>query len=361
VPSLPVVELSGSPFQEGVDHGRRLRNAIARNLELYFDRFAAEAGMVRARVLDLAARYGLALEGHSPAYAAGVRGIASGSGFSPAEIVALNVRYEILYSAYAAGARGDGCTAFAVLPSAARDGHLRLAQNWDWIPGVQGAILHSADRGGLVRLAFTEAGVFGGKIGLNSAGLGLAVNGLAAFGDGWERLAEPFHVTCYRLLGCRTLDEALGVLKTTGRACSANFLLAQFPDQALNVETTPAAIFISAPEGGRLAHANHFTHPESAGTPSPRDEWWQNSCRRDRRLRSLIEAAPRIGREEIEAFLRDHDGYPESICRHLSTGRVAEDQYVTGGSFIIDLHTRTLSFTGGPPCEEEYVENALAQ
>ena len=51
MPTLPIIELTGTPYEQGVQHGRRLRGAIAHNLEGYFHRFAAEAGVPRAEVL----------------------------------------------------------------------------------------------------------------------------------------------------------------------------------------------------------------------------------------------------------------------------------------------------------------------
>ncbi len=63
---------------------------------------------------------------------------------------------------------------------------------------------------GLRTLSFTEAGIFGGKIGLNSAGLGLTVNGLTTTDDDWSRLSKPFHVRCYEICAPATWTPPCG-------------------------------------------------------------------------------------------------------------------------------------------------------
>src|SRR5207248_4331350 len=122
----------------------------------------------------------------------------------------------------------DGCTSFALLPSQTVNGHVLIGENWDWIPEVQGALLHSHDsESDLETLTFTEAGIVGVKIGLNSTGLGLAINGLLTTVDDWSRPVKPFHLRCYEILRCRTVSAASNVVRGQPRACSTNFVLAQ--------------------------------------------------------------------------------------------------------------------------------------
>ena len=172
-----------------------------------------------------------------------VRGIADGAGQPVDRIAALNVRYGILYSQFGQNATTvrvpDGCTAFAVAPEASLDGHLLVGENWDWIPEVRGALLHTTEADGFATLAFTEAGIFGGKIGLNSAGLGLVINGMTTTTDDWSRLSSPFHARCRAILRARDLDAATAVITAAPRACAANFLLAQAPDRIVDIEAAP--------------------------------------------------------------------------------------------------------------------------
>src|SRR5207248_6340613 len=163
----------------------------------------------------------------------------------------------------------DGCTSFGVLPEAAANGHLLLGENWDWIPEVLGAVLHTREPDGLETLSFTEAGIVGGKIGLNSSGLGLAINGLLSTADDWSRLQSPFHLRCFDILRQRSFEAAKAIVTSTPRACSTNFLIAQTPDHVVDVEAAPESVRELGAIGGCAVHANHFLDPEQLEVVEP--------------------------------------------------------------------------------------------
>jgi isopenicillin-N N-acyltransferase-like protein len=353
--ALPLVQLDGSPYEQGVQHGEALRERIGENLEIYFARFERELGLSRAETLGRAERYAAAVELQSPAYHAGMRGIADGSGFPFAAVAALNVRYELFYDEFQERPIPDGCTAFALLPEATADGHLLLGENWDWVAGVRGAILRTAEPDGLRTLAFTEAGIFGGKIGLNSAGVGLAINGLTSHDDDWSRLRRPFHTRCYEILRCRTLEAAAAVVAGEERSCSANFLIARAPDQAVNLETSPGAARGSRCVGGCLVHANHFVDAPALGVEERNVETNPHSQRRHARLAALLAAERPVTLARLQAALRDHEGHPYSVCFHVDPAEPPHEYYESVASVIMDLHALTLSVTDGPPCRAEYV------
>lgn len=61
--TLPIVTLTGTPYAQGVQHGQALRDRIAHNLGVYFERFEREAGLSPTEVRTRARRYGAAIEG----------------------------------------------------------------------------------------------------------------------------------------------------------------------------------------------------------------------------------------------------------------------------------------------------------
>lgn len=248
----------------------------------------------------------------------------------------------------------DGCTAFAVAPGGTAGGHLLIGQNWDWIPEVQGAVLHTTHDDGLQTLAFTEAGIFGGKIGLNSAGLGLAINGLTSTADDWSRLATPFHVRCYEILRCREFAAAVEVVQGEGRACSTNFLIAQTPDQIVDLEAAPGAVNVLSCVNNCLVHTNHFVDPAGLGIVEPPNERRPYSVNRVDRMRELLESRPQVTAAEIEVFLQDHVDDPFGICRHRNLAEPPEEHYITVTGAVMDLTARTLRLTDGPPCESPF-------
>jgi len=271
VSTLPLVALRGTPREQGRQHGEALRDRIHHNVELYLHRFATDARLTREEVERRAAAYLEVFTRQSPPYREVMEGIAEASGRTLPEIAMLNARYEILYSAYSAIGMAEAageCTAFAAARTVTADGHLWIGQTWDWIPDVRGALL-DMEEDGLRILAFTEAGIAGGKIGMNSAGIGLVINGLLSNLDDWSRLGVPFHLRTSGILRSRTMSEAVAQATEGVHACSANFLIARGTggrpggaEEVIDLETSPGGWVSLTPSDGTLVHANHFLEPE---------------------------------------------------------------------------------------------------
>ncbi len=353
----PVLELEGSPYEQGLAHGHFARELIAQNLKIYFYRFERETKLPKAEVLRRAGLYLRVIEKLAPQYAEAMRGVAEGSNIDLLHIAALNARYELIYSEETRKALGqsDGCTSFALLPSKTANGHLIVGENWDWIPEVRGLVLKIREPGVPEILCFTEAGIVGGKIGLNAAGLGLAINGLNSEKDNWALLAKPFHVRCWEILRCTDFEQALRVVTEGERSVSANFLIAQAPDRALDLETAPTGVSKLRPRDGWLAHTNHFIDLRSAGlirnihtSKRPSTE------HRLARAQHLLRASSKLSVEKASEILRDHDDYPYSICRHPDENFPPEERYQSVVSVVMDLTEKSLAIASGPPCQHEY-------
>jgi isopenicillin-N N-acyltransferase like protein len=361
--TLPLLQVTGSPYDQGRAQGVALRDRILHNRDVYFDRFWQEGGVAPDEILRRAALYRQAIAAQNPSYLEGVRGIAAGAAVSELEVVALNVRYEILYDAFVVRTQelyGDGCTAFALAPEATASGRLLLGQNWDWIPDVKGAVVHTLAAGHPETLAFTEAGIFGGKIGLNSAGLGLAINGITTTEDNWARLSKPFHVRCYEILQQTTLAAAVVILDESERACSGNFLIAAASGEAMNVEAAPAVLNILPWQDGCIVHANHFVDPQALGVVEPPDpDYRRYSCRRHERLEQRLRDTMPVSLAAVQEALRDHTTEPRTICRHEDVNAPIDEQYRTVSSVIMDLEQQRMWISDGPPCSNEYVEHSL--
>lgn len=375
--ALPYLQLfDPSPHAQGVRHGRELKSRVSHNVAMYFERFAREVGLSKPDVLSIAARYAGAIKTQNADYYAGMQGVGEGAGFPFLEIVALNVRYEILYYQFGkialaaeqakvaqaglAESPGDGCTAFALLPEATASGHLFMGQNWDWIPETLGAVIHTKDADGRETLGYTEAGIVGTKIGLNSAGVGLAINGMTTVADDWERLAKPFHVRCFEILRARNFDNAVAVVTREARSCSTNFLIAQAPNRVADVEAAPDKIGLLSCDGGCLTHANHFVDPKGLGVTEAPNDRRVYSRNRQARLRELLMARLPATVDGIADALRDTKDDPFGICRHRNPLETPENHYTTVTAVIMDLETRTLHLTDGAPDAAPFQTFALA-
>ena len=369
---LPLLTLKGSPYQIGYKHGKEARPEIEHNLSVYFGRFKKETELPHDLAVSRAEKFLELINDDSPEYGETMKGLADGSRQPILDITALNVRYELMYSQFSKIGlkpvpKTFGCTAFATVPAAAENGHLIMAQNWDWIPEVQGLFLKVRNENAPDTLSFTEAGVVGGKIGLNSEGLGLLINGIVSSKDNWARLKKPFHVRCWEILRSKTLGQARNVIEKVERNCSANFILGQQKaagsGRVVDIETAPKAVCELRPDRGAVAHTNHFSNPRTLGVKQVLDEERLSTLQRYRRIQKLLDGSVRVGRKmgiaDAKSFLRDHDGKPESVCRHSNTKLPEYERYETVVSVIMDLPGQKMWATTGTPCSTEYQSLSL--
>ncbi|HZY46618.1 MAG TPA: C45 family peptidase [Candidatus Bathyarchaeia archaeon] len=364
---LPVLALAGSPYKKGFKHGKQAQSEIKNNLETYFRRFKSETELTHALAVDRAAKLLEVINRVSPEYAETMKGVAAGSGQELLDITALNVRYELMYSQFSKIGlkpipKTFGCTAFAALPEAIDNGHLIMAQNWDWIPELKGVFLKERSTNAPDVLSFTEAGVVGGKIGLNSEGLGLLINGIVSSKDDWARLKKPFHVRCWEVLRSKTLGKATRIISQGQRNCSANFILGQQKrvglGKVVDIESAPEAVCEIGPDRGAVAHTNHFSNPKILGVKQVVDEERLSTLQRYRRIQKLLDGTVRTGKKldlvAAQNMLRDHQGSPESVCRHTNLNLPEYQRYETVVSVVMDLYSKRLWATSGTPCSNEY-------
>lgn len=386
------VVLSGTPRERGIEHGERFAEAVAANVETYRDRFSHEGVDVDA-MREHAAEYVEYIERESPEYAAEMRGIAEGSGVPLVDVTMLNVRWEVIYPAWKAqteaadaeadGAASesngettpevernptvDGCTSFGVLPSATADGTTYMGQNWDWLAPIVDTLflmeLRREDAPDV--LAMTEAGIVGGKIGVNEHGIGLAVNGLISGEDGSEGFRKPYHVRFREVLDAERYDDALRPILETDRVCSANVLVGHADGELIDLEAAPELVNPIYPDEGVLTHSNHF---ETDAVESVNERRGPSTLYRAERLRRLLaedaatpgdSGGPGVDTASIREALRDHFGRPSSICSHVDPSLPTVEHGQTNASLVIDLEERRILGQRGPPCEGEYHEYAL--
>ena len=370
--SIPLLTAEGDAHACGLAHGRRFAQEIADNVATYLRRFAA-SGLGRDAAFAEAATWLTAIAAQNPTYAEEMRGIADGSGQSEATIALLNARYELAFTLFGQEATKpsaakeellevgpDGCTTFGLLPEVTTDRHTWLGQNWDWLEGVHGRTFVSRvrrkDKPSLICL--TEAGIAGGKMGVNECGIGLVENGLASSHDGRNPYRTPFHVRCRDVLGAERFDEASRPVTDTPRTCSANFVIGAAGGRIVDIEASPDHASHLHPEDGIITHSNHFLaagHGESL-----LERLSPSTLYRADRMRRLLE--PHRGAlsfDQMRAAASDHFGAPNGICRHPDPSQPSAKRTMTVGAVLIDLDARVMHVANGPPCENEYVAFAL--
>src|SRR5258708_1704079 len=226
----PHIRLAGSASQRGRQYGEQARERVHRSVTAYRAVFAELAGWDWQTVRAEAARFEAPIAAYGPKYLAEMRGIAEGAGLDFADVLAINVRTEVMFAAKARQATASAglaeCTAFAVAPPPGRSGPTLIGQNWDWL-------LHTADTVVVLEarhddapdlVTVVEAGLLA-KTGMNSSGLGLVTNALVTSDDmGEPRL--PYHLLLPAILDCEDFSDAITALQAGFRSSSANYLLA---------------------------------------------------------------------------------------------------------------------------------------
>src|SRR5262249_45940239 len=138
---IPRVRVNGTARERGLQYGEQARARVHRSVEAYREVFAHYAGWDWDTVRREAARFEAPVAAFGHRYLEEMRGIADGAGLGLADVLATNVRTEIMFAATArkaaAGHPGE-CSTFAVVPASGATGPVLLGQNWDWL-------LHAAD------------------------------------------------------------------------------------------------------------------------------------------------------------------------------------------------------------------------
>ncbi len=95
---IPVISVSGSPYDLGFQHGRQAKRAIQENVRFYMDLWECFGGLKRDQVLKDAQKFIPYIEKLPPELLEELKGVAEGSGLQFEEIVALNARWELNFA-----------------------------------------------------------------------------------------------------------------------------------------------------------------------------------------------------------------------------------------------------------------------
>ena len=359
---FPHVRVSGSARERGRAYGEQARDRVRGSVETYRQVFAHYTGWDWPAVRAEAGRFEAPVAAFRPAYSDEIRGIAEGAGLDPLDVLAINVRTEVMFAARARQAERSQrlpaeCTAFAVVPPPGGTGPVLAGQNWDWVPAVAGnvIVLEARQEGGPDYVTVVEAGLLA-KTGMNSSGLGLVTNALVT-SDDTGAPGVPYHVLLRAILDCENVSDALAVLQSHRRSSSANYLIAHRDGVAVDAEAAPgdySALFLLFPAGGVLLHSNHFLSPRFSGRDV--SVWaMPDSPVRLARAQAGVDALGRVpGLEDFRALLSDHANFPSGVCCHPDPRLHPHDQGATLASVLMDLSARQMWLADGSPCEAPY-------
>ncbi|MFC7392196.1 C45 family autoproteolytic acyltransferase/hydolase [Scopulibacillus cellulosilyticus] len=347
--AFPFFCVSGTAINRGREIGELARNQIIHNIDFYQRYFMNSYGISWESATARAKEYIPWIEKYDQEIMDEIKGISEGSEQNLIDIVALNVRSEIINT--------DGCTSLAAVPQAARNNETLLGQNWDWNDGVKpGVIVLEIDQSPRPAILMaTEAGIVG-KIGMNSEGLGVCLNFLGT--DDQTTMGVPVHIILRGILNSRTLSQATGQIGRLTRGTSANYLIAHREGEALNIEATPDDYDVLYSMNGWLIHTNHFIGPRHINIKdTARINFPDTHLRQGRASKLLSHANGQIDSETFKTILTDHIGHPDSICRHgelfpPDLGRPTVGSTVF--SIIMNLSEGLMELSAGQPCSNPY-------
>lgn len=362
---FPLVEVSGTPFERGLQHGRAVPERVKGSVALYRDQLA-KRGVDVATTNLLAWDVVPKIRAFDETYFEEMRGMAEGAGVSIEDIILVNCRTEMMYGHAALGAArealDDGCTGLVVLPGAARAGRLMHAHNWDWREACvdTGIVLKVKKNGdGPDMLMFTEAGTLG-RHGFNSDGLSLSGNFLTCNRDYQGSADVPLGLLRRKMLECRNMTEAMRMLFSTRRYCSNNLMLAHAGGEAVDLECAPDEIFWLTPEDDILVHANHWVSaPARAKLVDLGLQNTPDSIYRQRRVTAALMAKRTdIGWDVVKAALADEFGKPEGVLTYPAPAS-HDSVYCTVATTLMDPGAGIMWVARKPYESREFVEYRL--
>lgn len=352
MPLFPTVEVSGTAFERGRLHGEQARGRVERSLANYAGLFSF-FGMAWDEAQRRGAGYRDLIGGFDAALLEEMEGIARGAGRRLSEILALNVRTEILPPSFLTGVDTGECTAIAVNPAGSTTGEALLAQNWDWVGSQRDALilLRVCEGDRPACLTLTEAGMLA-KIGFNAHGVGVCLNILRSVFDG-AKPGIPVHILLRALLGRSSVHDAIAFCSKLSFGGSSGILMVDRSGDAASLEFSPKGLRVVRGEGATLCHTNHFLHPEATS--------WQatqvpnlSSLPRLERARQHAAARPKHGVEDLKRLLRDESAGLLSICRKPDPTLPPEVQIESVASVIMELARGVMHVAPDVPSRAEY-------
>ena len=343
------ITVRGTPYERGRTYGQLCREEVAVSIKAYQTLFEGLKGISWDEARKISEYY-LSLTGDfAPHYAEEMRGIADGAQVDLLDIAALNARTEIMYSR-SATADVKECTSLSLMGPATEGGRVLAAQNWDFSGLLRDCVVvvHMYQEEKPAFMMVAEAGMIGG-IGMNDRGIAVLLNALSTT---VPCRGIPLRARMRAMLEAETLSEAY-VKGSHGPVSVANLIATHKDGIAIGFEMDSETVDTMIPEDGVLAHTNHYLGPKMRlmHDANPRG----SSYIRLQRIKTLVkERYGKITVDDVKRMLRDHAGYPHSICDHEDLKEPLAKQDTTNFGIIMDLTENCLYLAPGNPCENEF-------
>jgi len=363
---VPIIELSGTGYERGLQHGKQLKNEIAEVLK----KWKANIVVVTKRdadsvITDLlsATNFEPAIKRWTPNLLDEVKGIADGSGQKITDIFAFQLLDEFwVYVDSIDNSNKAHCSSIGV--SKTKNHPAYLAQNVDlenYMNGYQ-ILLHIAATKNEPQQYILSCAGYIASIGMNEKGIGLCMNALIDLQASPEGLPVAFVIR--GILNQQNGESALNFLKSVKHASGQNYIIG-VQDSIYDFEASSNQVirlYSNGAQTGLVYHTNHALVNHDVKS------WYSDEHRRilageikntnstirfDALAKRLDKPIDKISLQVIKATLRSKDNEEYPVCRTYEEG----GELFTFSSAIITLTGRpSIQLTYGAPDQSEFQE-----
>ena len=307
----PEIEVSGTPYEMGRQLGEAAREMIRGFTDVALERVNKTVKISSEHAMEVAEASFAPIEKYTPHLLEEIRGMAESSGVSSEQLMLLQVRNQLRPDEDA------GCTSFSAADSnASETGPAIVGQNWDNDPELDPytIVLTRRPTDQPAHLNITQAGLIG-YIGLNDRGIGICLNTLPAPS---RPLGVPHYFVVRAMYETASLNGAVEAVRRANRALPANLMMIT-PQGPADLEITIDDVrVLQDPKGQVVTHTNHCVHPDFVPINNDFPELIESRPRK-RRIDELFAGVEHhTDVASLQEFLRDHENYPTSICRHVN-------------------------------------------
>lgn len=346
----PLITVKGTHFEIGLQIGEACKEQILHsivNARMLIENAHEDLQLDWQGAQIQARKYLPFAQERYPQYVDEIEGMAKGAGVLLDDLMVVNAMEAVTMDAL----HLTKCTSLAVNEDRTADGHVLIAHNEDWLPEDERDvyIVHALPDDEPPFIAMTYGGLLP-NIGFNAEGIAQCCDSVYPSDS---RIGIPRVIASRAVLGARTPAEAINSMLISQRAAGYNHLLAHESGELYSVEVSARRFAIIYGEDGLLVHTNHYLDYNMQLIEKDPDELISTRIRYFRALR-LLYKTPLHSVKSLQAILKDHMNFPNSICSHSESDLDPLCREKTINSLVIDLTTRTMHLAWGNPCRSGY-------
>lgn len=312
----------GTPYEQGVQQGQALREAIVRNLSSVHQKLEREKVDMQV-YQDFVQKNLRFFKEQRPEMYEELQGIAAGSELPLEDILLINIPAYFLCESFRHITQE--CSMLCVRGKATADGHTYIIKNRDMGMPMEQSLVHHIFPDGLEILEVGGAGILTyPAVGINSYGLAVTTTGFWTEKDPTriDRVEEADIFLNVRVLltSCKTAAEAVEFCRTAPRMNGLNVIVAD-PKEAYVIEMTADEIYVEKDEGtGVLYRTNHVVSDQMKHFNPPAEQYPSTHKRYERIGEMLAERYGSLRFQDLYRIMSDHTYEPNCICRHPHEG-----------------------------------------